>query len=379
MSEQLETETWRVVEWLMERAGRLAQGLGGSKAISDDGDSPFGLPLLTKEDIVALALASDDKTIKKYHLNELVKSDHDKKRPDRLSSDFAGATLILDVRLAGLEQGVLKKEFEALPLTADGDDGWSRAVGVRIERRTNLEPTNDLDWRFEDAFVTVQTNEGEATEWLVVERLKAASSSENGRSISNPQLLGDHQSSAAEKAQIIALALNLRPDFARALEIAARLHDEGKRALRWQRAFNASRDTKHFGLSGPLAKTRGPINQALLDGYRHEFGSLSIIEGDREFKALPEDLKDLVLHIVAAHHGRARPVIETRSCDDAPPSALEARARDVALRFARLQETWGPWGLAWWESLLRAADQQASRANDERNGAVGKNTSGEAA
>ncbi len=33
----------------------------------------------------------------------------------------------------------------------------------------------------------------------------------------------------------------------------------------------------------------------------------------------------------------------------------------MALRFARLQKRWGPWGLAWWEALLRAADQQASR------------------
>ena len=40
---------------------------------------------------------------------------------------------------------------------------------------------------------------------------------------------------------------------------------------------------------------------------------------------------------------------------------LQERACDVALRFTRLQKRWGPWGLAWWEALLRAADQQASR------------------
>ena len=56
-----------------------------------------------------------------------------------------------------------------------------------------------------------------------------------------------------------------------------------------------------------------------------------------------------------------RPVIGTGGCDDAPPSKLETRAREVALRFARLQRRWGPWALAWWESLLRAADQRASR------------------
>lgn len=375
-SEQLETETWRVVEWLMDRASRLTQALGKNETVSDDDDNPTNLSPLTKKDIVVLALGSDDKLIKKYFLSDLVKSDQDKKRQDRLSDEFAGATLILDARLAGLEQGILKKDAEALPSTADADEEWSQKIGVRVERRSNLDPT---DWRFEDDFVTARTEEGEPTEWLIVERLKAANSSEDGRSISNPQSLAEHQSCATEKARIIASALGLRPDFVRTLEIAARLHDEGKRALHWQRAFNAPRDAKRSGLSGPLAKTRGPINQALLDGYRHEFGSLSIIEDDLEFKTLSSNLQNLVLHIVAAHHGRARPVIETKSCDDAPPSALEARARDVALRFARLQKIWGPWGIAWWESLLRAADQQASRQNDERKDADGHTASGEAA
>jgi CRISPR-associated endonuclease/helicase Cas3 len=40
---------------------------------------------------------------------------------------------------------------------------------------------------------------------------------------------------------------------------------------------------------------------------------------------------------------------------------LEENTTEIALRFARLQKRWGPWGLAWWEALLRAADQLASR------------------
>ena len=81
-----------------------------------------------------------------------------------------------------------------------------------------------------------------------------------------------------------------------------------------------------------------------------------------------EEWRDLVLHIIAAHHGQARPVIATRGWEGAPPSALDERACEVALRFARLQKHWGPWGLAWWEALLRAADQQASRDNDRGEG-----------
>ena len=85
--------------------------------------------------------------------------------------------------------------------------------------------------------------------------------------------------------------------------------------------------------------------------------------GTTNSNALPPDLQKLALHLVAAHHGWARPVISTSGSDD-PPSVLEERARDVTLRFARLQKQWGPWGLAWLEALLRAADQQASRDND---------------
>jgi CRISPR-associated endonuclease/helicase Cas3 len=59
-------------------------------------------------------------------------------------------------------------------------------------------------------------------------------------------------------------------------------------------------------------------------------------------------------------------VIGTSGCEDASPSALEQKAAEIALRFARLQARWGPWGLAWWEALLRAADQQASRDNNAR-------------
>src|SRR5260370_42575185 len=139
---------------------------------------------------------------------------------------------------------------------------------------------------------------------------------------------------------------------------AAAVHDEGKNTTRWQGAFNAPKDNVY-------AKTPGPINFALLDGYRHEFGSLGTIVSDARISQLPNELRELAVHLVAAHHGFARPVIGIDGCEDAPPSVLEERAREVALRFASMQKRWGPWGLAWWESLLRAADQQASRKNTE--------------
>lgn len=203
-------------------------------------------------------------------------------------------------------------------------------------------------------------------EWLLVEHYMDAAQKEDARSISKPQELALHQDWARDEILRTAKAVGLPDAATDALAVAAHMHDEGKKASRWQRAFKAARDARAYGLSGPLAKTRGPIDQAILDGYRHEFGSLPWVEQSAGFKALADDWRELVMHLVAAHHGHARPVIETRACDDGPPSSLEERAQAVALRFARLGKRWGPWELAWWEALLRAADQRASRDNKER-------------
>ncbi|MDS4015958.1 MAG: hypothetical protein RKP46_16645, partial [Candidatus Accumulibacter sp.] len=141
------------------------------------------------------------------------------------------------------------------------------------------------------------------------------------------------------------------------------LHDEGKAARRWQGAFHTPTGGRPYAKTG----SKRPPDFAVLGGYRHEFGSLLRAERNNALAMLPDEFKDLVLHLIAAHHGRARPLIETDGCDDGPPSLLAARARDVALRFARLQKRFGPWGLAWLEALVRAADQQASRALEAEN------------
>jgi CRISPR-associated endonuclease/helicase Cas3 len=96
-------------------------------------------------------------------------------------------------------------------------------------------------------------------------------------------------------------------------------------------------------------------------------GSLPRVERDARFKELSPELRELCLHLIAAHHGFARPLLRTDGAEE-PPSVLVRRAQDIALRFARLERIWGPWGLAWWEALLRAADQRASRRNDEGGG-----------
>jgi CRISPR-associated endonuclease/helicase Cas3 len=230
----------------------------------------------------------------------------------------------------------------------DGADDHGPAVGP--------------DWHLRHQFVLARDAEGEIQSRIAVYQWRQSGPTEDGRSIGYEQSLAEHQACAEVKARALAERLGLTDWAAQVLIIAARLHDEGKRAERWQTAFRAPRGGE------PFAKTKGPVDQQILDGYRHELGSLFRAEQEPEFQALDSEQQELVLHLIAAHHGQARPTIVTRSCDDAPPSLLDTRAREVALRFTRLQRRWGPWGLAWWEALLRAADQQASKAAAEEKG-----------
>ena len=354
VSEGLESETFRVRKWLVKRCETVTRR--ESETVADDAQP------LRRDDVLGFVLSKASKLQHTLLLSELL--DDDKDKISQIETTLAGAVLVADARVGGLAFGLLTENECDAPATADTGPSWGLANDeqplVRFRVRDTADPEADANWSERFRFVTERNDEGTDERWLFVDKWRGDSANERDRAIArNPQLLHEHQSWAERKARELAQRLGLAPPWSDMLALAARLHDEGKRAPRWQQAFKAPSAALY-------AKTRGPINQKLLDGYRHEFGSLPYAENDEAFKRLPDDLKDMVLHLIASHHGQARPVIGTRSCEDAPPSALIERARDVALRFARLQQRWGPWGLAWWESLLRAADQQASRENDER-------------
>ena len=183
----------------------------------------------------------------------------------------------------------------------------------------------------------LQTGDGDLTRLAAAERTVEA-----------------HCAEVADAARRIAEALRLPAGEAAALEAAGRWHDRGKDRRVWRLAAGVP-------AGGPaLAKSRGGrLRAGPLGGYRHEFGSL--VEAAR---ALPADFpeRDLALHLVAAHHGWARPSFpDRRQWDPDAPSAENRRlAGEASERFARLQARHGPWRLAWLEALLKAADAWAS-------------------
>lgn len=360
-SEKLETETFKVIEWLMKRAKN------GINDESQDGVDKQELAL-RQEEVIAYILSPSMDLRDIVYGASIVKGDkkEEKRAKDDLEKNLMGGTLVMDRRFRGLsEDGMLDEKAGRLPYVIDDSEEWlptenntSPVVRFRVRSITE-EQTHESDgnWRERHRFEVERTDEGDVARWLLIEKWRSDSETEEDRSAWLPQKLAEHAIWTEYKARSLGSNFGLPVDYVDMLAVAARLHDEGKRHELWQRAFNAPRDGSVY------AKTQGPINVRRLDGYRHEFDSLPYAEKDEEFKALRPYLQELALHMIAAHHGWARPVIPT-SGSASTPCVREKRARDIALRFVRVLKQWGPWGLAWWESLLRAADQQASRDND---------------
>ena len=366
-TEKLESESTRVFDWLLKRIASL----GKDESLS-----------VGHEDVVAIVIGRDGELVDSANMRELQRLAAPKSRlgaPESRARDqrkidwqrfLPGCALIVDERIGGCRDGMLDEKSDLDVATADADEKWqseledvsaSRArpsIRFRVDVVSAGEEDEELglpeevaDWRHLRTFVTHVDEGGTARRGLAVYKWHDDAQDEEALSIlARPQLLADHAREVADRVRHLAGRLNLPEEEVEALTIAARLHDDGKAAALWQQAMNAPAD-------GVYAKTRGGGNLALLEGYRHEFGSL--VRAAREL--LPDRMRDLVLHLIAAHHGYARPLISHRGCEDGAPSLLESFAGDAAVRFAVLQREYGPWGLAWREAILRAADQAVSR------------------
>ena len=365
ISEKLEAGSPRVFDWILKRAAQL--GKREHHAVEDDelvvilldrgGDFVIGV---NWGQLKRLALPAG--TLDKAGVSER------NRQKDEWKKRLSGSLMVVDARICGCRNGMLDEKYDEAVPTADADDRWmsenedpsserSRPlIRFRVEQANEGDeglsaPDVGEDWRHVRTFDTRVDAGGMPTQGLAVYKWHDDAEDEDSRSIlSAPQLLRDHAEQVAKRARQIAERLAMAPDEVNALVVAAELHDDGKAAERWQRAMNARDD-------GIYAKTEGGGNPRLLEGYRHEFGSLL----KAEQQDLPDGMRDLILHLIAAHHGYARPLIGCEGCEVGPPSYLESKAGDAALRFARLQKAYGPWGLAWREAILRAADQAVSR------------------
>lgn len=192
--------------------------------------------------------------------------------------------------------------------------------------------------------------------------LPGSGDSDGSKSSRRPVDWQVHTNDVTNNASDIVKRLPLSSELQAAIILAAKFHDLGKRRVLWQRSIGNPVPTICWAKSGAKNKTR-----ELGDTYRHEFGSLvDVLDPQQpqsgELNSLSESMRELVLHLIAVHHGFARPHFPADHAYDPEPKGVDVEliACDVPQRYARLQRKYGRWGLAYIESLLRAADYAAS-------------------
>jgi CRISPR-associated endonuclease/helicase Cas3 len=248
-----------------------------------------------------------------------------------------------------------------------GDAGWSCLDGGLVSR---------------DALRALQVDpEGDAT-----------SDEEESSFLGRPVPLKEHSEDVQNFARQFAKALRLPKNLEDDLALAGWLHDIGKADSRFQLMLRRG-DAIEFFKDETLWAKSGLVNGARYEqqlaqrksgypkGMRHEVQSVAMLEAHlTELKRRAHDL-DLVLHLVASHHGHCRPFA---------PSVMDAEPVDVALehgdwafgavssnnqlhrldsaigdRFWKLNEKYGWLELCWFEAILRLADHRASEAEQE--------------
>ncbi len=326
-------------------------------------------------------------------LNDVAPASPSTEDKKRLIADIADAIVLLPPFVGGLKGGMLN----GLSLSADDvADQWfdenraQRRKRVwadtdRIAGSPGMRPVRaaidmgvDAEEELEEERAGVE-EDGEAPcgpprppgrVWMWFTRPRSADD-DGSRVASMPVPLETHLNDVQAHVARIVGALGLTDAHeGRALMFAAAAHDLGKDRGVWQRSIrNDAYPEKVLAKSGHGRPPRD------LSRYRHEFGSLLDVLSPAEnsgrptqrWATLDEFEQDLALHFIAAHHGRGRPHFPTEEAfDPERSSAAAARiATEVPRRFARLQRRYGRWGLAYLESILRAADAAASAEPSE--------------
>lgn len=231
-----------------------------------------------------------------------------------------------------------------------GHEGGELRRVITIQIAEPSEREDDPDWSGEPNNV-----KGAGSFWIWFERPHGGDT-EGSRSGKKAVLLDVHLADVESAAKRICKSLPLKEAQKEAVALAGAIHDLGKRRPVWQRSIGNRRFPPY------LAKAKSSQREVERSRYRHELGSLVDAAVELRLDKLDDEHRDLVLHLVAAHHGRARPHFPKDELFDpsAKASDVDALGIETLRRFARLQKRFGRWGLAYLESLLRAADYAAS-------------------
>jgi CRISPR-associated endonuclease/helicase Cas3 len=197
-----------------------------------------------------------------------------------------------------------------------------------------------------------------------------------------------HQADVAKRVTSACKKLGIDKDLTRALELAALYHDIGKADPRFQ-AWLHGCGVWEVAQDNLLAKSSYPRIHSMRfrtiadvpSGFRHELLSTAILMKSAVIDELPE--RDLLLHLVASHHGYCRGTTPIMNDPDpesfdveiegetihytGDPTPLAHIQNGVPERFWVLNRRFGRWGIAYLETILRIADQRASAAKSHHS------------
>jgi CRISPR-associated endonuclease/helicase Cas3 len=283
-------------------------------------------------------------------------------------------------------EGWRKPWIEALSrsrgkIVVEADESWTVLQGRRIDALI-LRQLLQADESLEDG---VDPTSGE----------------DDSPHIGRPVPLSSHCADVERVAREYGAALGVPSGLVEDLALAAWLHDIGKADRRFQVLLRGGSEIDFYKDDTPWAKSGMAVGAkaahrlaAMRSGYpkgaRHEMQSLAMIEAHADsIKPLASDI-DLVLHLVASHHGHGRPfapVAEDRSpvnvslaghvrhgsarLDFRPTMSnheLYKLDSSLADRFWTLVERYGWQGLCWLEAILRLADHRASETEQSPKG-----------
>lgn len=215
-------------------------------------------------------------------------------------------------------------------------------------------------------------------------------------------LLEHHLSHVAAEAQILCTAAEVDQQVCDAVVTAAVWHDVGKAHQVFQATLHGCKlDEVVHG--GPLLAKSPASRPHQRKHFRHELASALAWLAHRS----DHEEVDLIAYLIAAHHGKVRlslrsapeerepvppfgprfargvweneilPQISLADGDSIPPTVLRLDLMELGesalgpswtVRTQRLLDRFGPFHLAWLESLVRIADWRASAAEQEDQG-----------
>ena len=298
---------------------------------------------------------------------------------------------------------------QMVPAQADGDTGHDLPHERVLRRLARAGRLTDFDRAGAGQVTAMLTDAGAA--W----NDDASAAGTSADAAARPVTLAAHQAAVRDRAGQFARNLNLPDPIVHAVMLAAAHHDEGKRDPRFQLMLHRGDRWQAAAATAALAKSgMDPADKPAfrraqqLAGYpagmRHEALSARITAmllahaagsagtspaaGDGTAaanKALTDIAAEaagadpeLVIHLVASHHGYARPLLPPIA--DPAPLGIDVDLDGIArgtlnsadvidwespARFARLCERYGRWGLALLESIVRLADIWCSARPEE--------------